>query len=104
MKSRCEAVMPVYLVTNVEVLDPEKYKPYTRAGHDAVIEQGGKFLAEGATPVPVEGSWLPKRMAIVQFPDADAAMRFYNSPAYTSAREKRQGVANFNMVLVSGAE
>jgi|ERR1700730_6364685 uncharacterized protein (DUF1330 family) len=96
-------MMPVYIVTNVEVLDPKRYKAYTQAGHDAVVKYGGKFLSEGATPVPVEGSWLPKRMAIVEFPDATAAMRFYNSPEYTNAREKRREIAKFNMILVPGS-
>jgi uncharacterized protein (DUF1330 family) len=96
-------MMPVYIVTNVEVLDPERYKSYTQAGHDAVIKYGGRFLAEGATPIAVEGSWLPKRMAIVEFPDNKAAMRFYNSAEYASAREKRRGVAKFNMILVPGS-
>jgi len=31
-----------------------------------------------------------------------AAQRFYNLPEYTSAREKRREVANFNMILVPG--
>jgi uncharacterized protein (DUF1330 family) len=97
-----ELGMTVYLVTNVEVVDPERYKAYTKAGHDTVIKYGGRFLAEGAVPVPVEGSWLPKRMAIVEFPDQEAAMRFYHSPDYTAARQQRRDVANFNMIMVPG--
>ena len=95
--------MSVYLVTNVEVLDPDRYKAYTQAGHATVIQYGGKFLAEGATPALVEGSWLPKRMAIVEFPDTEAALRFCNSPEYAKAREKRREVAKFNMIMVPGS-
>ena len=95
--------MAVYLVTSVEVTDPATYKGYTSAGHAAVIKHGGRFLAEGASPRPVEGTWLPKRMAIVEFPTAEAAMAFYNSADYTAARQKRAGAAQFNMILVSGA-
>ena len=92
--------MPAYLVTSVEVLDPEGYKPYTRAGHDTVIRHGGRFLIEGGAPEVVEGDWAPKRMAIVEFPSRRAALAFYNSRDYTEARKKREGVARFNMVLV----
>jgi len=95
--------MPVYLVTSVEVADPEKYKGYTAAGHAAVIKHGGRFLAEGASPSLVEGTWLPKRVAIVEFPSAEAAMTFYNSTDYAAAREKRREAARFNMILVPGA-
>jgi uncharacterized protein (DUF1330 family) len=51
----------------------------------------------------VEGTWLPKRMAIVEFPSAEAAMAFYNSTDYVAAREKRKDAAHFNMILVPGA-
>jgi uncharacterized protein (DUF1330 family) len=95
--------MSVYLVTSVEVTDPEKYREYTAAGHAAVIKHGGRFLAEGAKPQLVEGEWLPKRMAIVEFPSEAAALAFYQSADYAVARAKRKHVANFNMILVPGA-
>ena len=94
--------MPVYLITDVEVTDPEQYKHYTRAGHDAAVKHGGRFLVEGGTPSLVEGSWLPRRMAIVEFPTREAALRFYHSEEYTRAREKREHAAIFNMILVDG--
>lgn len=94
--------MPVYLVTSVDVTDPEKYLAYTEAGHAAVIKNGGRFLAEGAMPLSVEGTWLPKRMAIVEFPDEQTARAFYDSPEYTAARAKRAEAAAFNMILVPG--
>lgn len=92
--------MPVYLVTQVEVHDREGYMPYTRAGHDAVIRNGGRFLAEGAAPEVVEGNWRPRRMAIVEFPTREAALAFYHSPEYQAAKEIRRTLADFNMVLV----
>ena len=95
--------MSVYLVTDVAVSDPEQYRHYTAAGSTAVRKHGGRFLAEGATPELIEGTWLPKRMAIVEFPDAEAARRFYDSAEYTAAREMRREVADFKMVLVPGA-
>lgn len=95
--------MPVYLVTQVEVHDPEGYRPYTRAGHDAVVRHGGRFLAEGVTPEPVEGNWNPRRMAIVEFRTREDALAFYNSPEYQAAKEIRRTLANFNMVLLEPA-
>lgn len=95
--------MPVYLVTSVVVHDRERYQSYTVAGHASVIRHGGRFLAEGATPELVEGTWLPKRMAIVEFPTREAALGFYNSPDYVRARELRKSVADFNMVMVDGS-
>lgn len=95
--------MPAYLITNVEVFDPERFRDYQKPGRAAVIQYGGTFLAEGAAPEPLEGDWTPKRMAIVQFPDAEAARAFYNSKEYQAARQHRLQAANFNIVLVDPA-
>lgn len=92
--------MSVYLISNVEVHDPEQFRNYQRPGRAAVFQYGGKFLAEGAAPEPFEGDWAPKRMAIVEFENADAARRFYNSAEYQSARQHRLDAATFNIVLV----
>ena len=92
--------MPVYLVSNVEVHDPEQFRNYQIPGRNAVFQYGGKFLAEGAAPEPIEGDWSPKRMAIVEFETADAARTFYNSPEYQAAREHRLPAATFKIILV----
>jgi uncharacterized protein (DUF1330 family) len=93
----------VYLVSNVEIHDRERFKDYQRPGRAAVEKYNGKFLAEGAEPESLEGDWSPRRMAIVEFPDADAARNFYNSPEYQAARMHRLAAANFNIVLVDPA-
>jgi len=95
--------MPVYLVTDVTVHDPERYRAYSQAGHAAALRHGGRFLVEGGRPEPVEGNWQPRRMAILEFSDREAALAFYHSPEYADARERRSGIADFNMVLVAAA-
>jgi uncharacterized protein (DUF1330 family) len=92
--------MSVYLVTQVKVLDPEKYKNYSQHGSSAAEQYGGRFLVEGGAPELIEGKWEYPRMAIVEFPDRESALAFYNSPEYQSAKEIRQTLADFNMVLV----
>jgi uncharacterized protein (DUF1330 family) len=92
--------MAVYLVSNVEVHDPVQFKNYQLPGRAAVFQYGGKFLAEGAAPEPIEGDWAPKRMAIVEFESVEAAKTFYNSPDYQAARQHRLPAATFKIVLV----
>ncbi len=92
--------MPVFMVSNVEVHDPDQFRKYQRPGRAAVFKYGGKFLAEGATPETIEGDWAPKRMAIVEFENVEAARRFYNSSEYQAARKLRLQAANFRIVLV----
>ena len=92
--------MPVYLITTIEVHDPEKYQAYVRAGRATVAAFGGKLLAAGVTPEVVEGDWNPSRMALVEFPSREAALAFYNSPEYAGARALRKSCADFNLVLL----
>ncbi|MDG2033891.1 MAG: DUF1330 domain-containing protein [Rhodospirillales bacterium] len=92
--------MTVFMISNVVVHDPGQFRNYQKPGHSAAIQYGGKFLAEGAAPEPMEGDWAPKRMAIVEFESAEAARTFYNSPEYQAARQHRLGAATFNIVLL----
>ena len=93
--------MPAYLVTQVEVFNIEKFKgEYSKNAAPIAEQYGGKFLVEGGAPEHIEGDWHPKRMAILEFESAEAARKFYYSPEYTEARKAREGIADFNMVLV----
>lgn len=97
--------MPAYLVTSVEVFDLPTFRAeYSTRGSAAVAQYGGRFLVEGGRPEPIEGNWLPRRMAIVEFESAEAARRFYDSPEYREARRHRRDIANFNMILVEPPE
>jgi uncharacterized protein (DUF1330 family) len=95
--------MPVYLISNVEVYDLEQFKNYQEPARAAVAQYGGRFLAEGAAPESLEGDWAPKRMAIVEFKNADSARFFFHSPEYQAARQHRLRAANFKIVLVDPA-
>lgn len=92
--------MPVYLVTDVTVHDPVRYREYSRQGFQSVTKHGGRFLVEGGAPERIEGTWAPRRMAIVEFPSREAALAFYHSHEYQAAKQARLGLADFNMVLV----
>jgi uncharacterized protein (DUF1330 family) len=50
----------------------------------------------------LEGEWQPNRIVVLEFPDADAARRFYDSPEYRAARALRAGAAAMNVIVVDG--
>jgi uncharacterized protein (DUF1330 family) len=52
----------------------------------------------------LEGDWEPKRLVILEFPDLEAAKRFYASPRYEAAKRLREDAAKLNMVAVQGIE
>lgn len=94
--------MPAYIVVETDIHDAEQYELYKQATPAAVAAAGGRFIARGGELAVLEGDWQPKRLVLLEFPDLDAAKRFYNSPEYQEAKRLREGAAGFNMVAVDG--
>jgi uncharacterized protein (DUF1330 family) len=94
--------MPAYLLVDGEVIDPTRYENYKKLAPPAIAKHGGRYLVRGGATQQLEGDWQPKRIVVLEFPDADAARRFYDSPEYRAARAERAGAARMNIILVEG--
>ena len=96
--------MPVaYLIVEMHITDPERYKEYMARAPAAVKAAGGEYLVRGGKQETLEGDWKPHRVAMLRFPSYDAAKAFYDAEMYTEARKHRAGTTDyFNMVLVEG--
>ena len=93
---------PAYLVAEVQVTDPEAYKPYIPKAAQIVAQHGGKYLARGGKTLPLEGAEPAGRIAIVQFPNVDALQKFYNSPEYREIAPIRQGASKSRFFAIEG--
>jgi uncharacterized protein (DUF1330 family) len=96
--------MPAYVIVETDVHDPTQYDRYKAASPGAVHAGGGRFVARGGELAVLEGDWRPSRLVILEFPDLDAAKRWYDSPEYAEAKRLREGAANLRMVAVQGLE
>lgn len=94
--------MPAYVIVETDINDPEQYEQYKAASPGAVASGGGRFVARGGELAVLEGDWHPSRVVILEFPDVEAAKRWYDSPEYVEARKLREGAANLRMVAVQG--
>jgi uncharacterized protein (DUF1330 family) len=94
--------MPAYVIVETDVHDPEQYERYKAASPGAVASGGGRFVARGGELAVLEGDWHPSRIVILEFPDLEAARRWYDSPEYVEARTLREGAADLRMVAVEG--
>jgi len=94
--------VPAYIVVETDIHDAEQYELYKEASPAAVEAGGGRFIARGGELAILEGDWQPKRLVLLEFPDLDAAKRFYDSPEYQEAKRLREKAAAFNMVAVEG--
>ena len=94
--------MPAYVVAQIEVLEPERFRSYQQLATASVAKFGGRFIVRGGNKVNLEGSWDPPRMVVVEFPSLEQLTRWYHSPDYQQAIEARQGAAVFHMVALEG--
>ena len=92
-----------YIIVDMQISDMEHYKQYMASAPETVAQAGGEYLARGGTVEVMEGQWEPARMALLRFPNFDAAHDWYHGEMYARARAKRAGATKFfNMVLLEG--
>jgi len=96
--------MPAYVIAEIEVTDPEQYKQYMAASPGAVAAGGGTFIVRGGECATLEGDWEPGRIVVLEFPDLEAAKRWYASDEYQAAKRLRDGAAVFRAIAVAGAD
>jgi len=94
--------MPAYIYANVEVTDPAAYEAY-RAEVPALIQaHGGAYLVRGGEVTVLEGSGVPQRQVILEFPDMARLQAFYRSPGYQRLVAIRQGASTGTLFAIEG--
>jgi uncharacterized protein (DUF1330 family) len=94
--------MPAYFVAEVDVTNPAGYEPYRPLAAASIAQYGGRFLARGGNAELIEGGPEPRRIVIIEFADAAAARRWYNSPEYQAALPIRQANSHGRAFIVDG--
>lgn len=95
--------MPIYVVIDVTVKDPEKLREYV-AGHLPTIAQyGGKILGRAFDPAMVTGIWTPQLLVIHEWPGREQFQSWYDSAEYRPWKELRSEACDMNMVLLGDA-
>lgn len=95
--------MAAYVLVDVDITDPDAYDAYKPLAAAAVEQYGGRYLARGGASEVLEGDRVPGRLVVLEFPDADAARRWYRSPEYGKAKDARAGAATGSFIVVDGA-
>ena len=95
--------MPAYFIAEVEVTNPEGYEPYRALAGASIAQYGGRFVVRGGKTDLIEGSPEPQRVVVIEFADAAAARRWYNSPEYQAALPIRLANSKGRGFIVEGA-
>jgi len=94
--------MSTWFVAQLEIRDRERYSQY-EAGFLEIFQQyDGRLVAVDEAPRVVEGDWPWTRTVMLEFPDDDAARRWYDSPEYQELVKHRHAASSGNAVLLTG--
>jgi uncharacterized protein (DUF1330 family) len=74
--------MPAYFVAELDATNPAGMEAYRAAVPATLAQYGGRFVVRGGATELIEGGPEPKRIVILEFADAAAIKRWYNSPEY----------------------
>ena len=94
--------MPAYIISDVSVRDAESFQRYRTRAADSIARHGGRYLVRGGSVEPLEGSWTPSTIIVVEFPDIERARAWYRSPEYAAALALRDAALSRHLLLVDG--
>lgn len=94
--------MSAYVIFDVEISDPARYRDFMSSVKPALEEAGGKYLARGGAHKVYEGDWEPRRIVLLEFPSVAAFEVFYNGPTYQGLKGIRDACSSARLVSVEG--
>ena len=96
--------MSAYVVIRITVHDQERLKGYQQIAPSIIEKYNGKILVRGGDVMTLEGPEENRRIVMIEFPDVEAARRFYHSDEYSHAISLRKEAADFEMIAIQGIE
>lgn len=96
--------MSAYIIVEVDITDPERFKAYQAMVPATIAAFGGKYRVRGGEVETLEGSWNPSRVVVIEFESVEKAKRWWDSEEYREARDLRQATSTAKMIVVQGVE
>lgn len=96
--------MSAYVISDAVPQDEEAWNAYVRLAPGTIEKYGGRYLARGGPVRTMEGSWSPRTIVLVEFPDRNAVEVWYASPEYAEALKLRGKALSRNLICVDGVE
>jgi len=91
-----------YMLITAKIHDREAFiAGYAKATAPLVEQFGGRYVMRAPGAELIEGDFgEDASVAISEWPDKAAALRFWNSPEYSQAKLLRAGLADVQVLLV----
>lgn len=96
--------MKGYLVLDLAINELNGFMEYVQKIPEFIKKHGGKYIIQGVEPELMEGSWLPQRLVVLEFPTKEAAKEFLNDPDAENLFALRKETTKSNLILAEGCE
>lgn len=98
--------MAAYLIVTATVADRERFlRDYASAAARLVEQFGGRYVLRGPGAQLLEGGFGDGGSIVIsEWPDKAAALRFWNSPEYADVKQKRDGIADVQVLLIEAPQ
>lgn len=94
--------MAAYVIAQIEVVDPAQFETYRQQVPATIAAFGGRYIVRGGESETLEGTWNPKRVVILEFPDRTTAKAWWSSQAYSPVKAIRQAAARTELIAIDG--
>lgn len=94
--------MVAYVIAQIEVVDPAQFEAYRQQVPATIAAYGGRYIVRGGESETLEGTWSPKRVVILEFPDRATAKAWWSSQAYSPVKALRQAAARTELIAIDG--
>ncbi len=94
--------MPVYLIIDVIINDPEVYEGFVARVPAVVEKYGARYLARSGEVSTMVGDWRPERIVLIEFESIEQVQEFFASPEYLALVPLREQSAATRAIIVEG--
>jgi uncharacterized protein (DUF1330 family) len=91
-----------YLIQEIQITDPEKFKDYAARAPATVSAFGGVFIIRSNTPDVVSGAPPAGRVVVIEFPSLAKAKAWHESADYQKILPIRNASSTSRAYLVEG--
>ena len=94
--------MSGYVISNIDVKNPEAYKEYIDKVKPIVEKFGGEYLVRAGEYKVIDGEWQYPRTVIIKFSSYEKALEWYNSEEYQPVKPVRLANSVANGIIIKG--
>ena len=91
-----------YVISNIDVKNPEAYKEYIDKVKPIVEKFGGEYLVRAGEYKVIDGEWKYPRTVIIKFSSYEKALEWHNSEEYQPVKPLRLANSVANGIIIQG--